>query len=315
VRRAAKLRLADPGASMSDADPISSKQPASEALTTDGSGQGTFNIRSFGLTDVGKVRDHNEDQFLIGSMVKSLQVHSTSLPQANLQQSSDRGHLFIVADGMGGHAAGERASALAISSVEGFVLQTLQWFKQLTSQGEHEILRDFRRALTQANNHVLADAAEHPELAGMGTTLTLAYAFGAELFVAHVGDSRCYLHHNGSLHRLTKDHTYVEELVRAGALTPEQAANHRWRHAVTNAVGGRTSDVNVELHKLFLAANDRLLLCSDGLTNMVTDAEIARVLETATDPEFACRALIDLANNAGGKDNITAICAFCEATS
>ena len=112
-------------------------------------------MRSFGLTDPGKVRDHNEDQFLIASMAKALQVESTSLPQPAVQHSSDRGHLLIVADGMGGHAAGERASALAIGSVEGFVLQAFRWFTQLTGEGENEILRDFRRALTQANNQVL----------------------------------------------------------------------------------------------------------------------------------------------------------------
>ena len=120
-------------------------------------------MRSFGLTDPGKVRDHNEDQFLIASMAKALQVESTSLPQPAVQHSSDRGHLFIVADGMGGHAAGERASALAIGSVEGFVLQAFRWFTQLTGEGENEILRDFRRALTQANNQVLRGCA--PSLA------------------------------------------------------------------------------------------------------------------------------------------------------
>jgi PPM family protein phosphatase len=276
------------------------------------SARAVLRLRSFGLTDAGKVRDHNEDQFLIASMVKSLQVQSTSLPQPALQQSPDRGFVFIVADGMGGHEAGERASALAVSSVEGFVLRAFQWFTQLTRDGEKQILRDFRDALEKANNHVLADAAEHPEVAGMGTTLTLAYAFGAELFVAHVGDSRCYLHRDAVLHRLTRDHTFVEEAVRSGMLSPQQAATHRWRHAITNAIGGQSKEVNVELHKLGLTAADRLLLCSDGLTNMVSDEEIAGVLATATDPEPACRNLVGLANEAGGKDNITVVCAFVD---
>jgi PPM family protein phosphatase len=274
---------------------------------------GRVAVRSFGLTDAGKVREHNEDQFLIASLVKSLQIEQTSLPQPDIQQSSDRGHLFIVADGMGGHAAGERASALAIGSVEGFVLQAFQWFTELTSQGEQDILRDFRRALALANNRVLADAAQHPEFSGMGTTLTLAYTFGTELFVAHVGDSRCYLFREGKLHRLTSDHTFAEELLKAGLLSPNQVQNHRWRHALTNAVGGSAAELSVELHKLGLAAGDRLLLCSDGLTNMVTDETIARVIQEADAPEAACRRLVDEANEAGGRDNITVVLAFFNA--
>lgn len=194
-------------------------------------------VLSFGLTDRGKIRDRNEDQFLTAVLLKSLQVQRTSLPQPKVQHSSDRSYVFVVADGMGGHAGGEKASALAIDSVESFILETFKWFAQCKGNEQDQVLADFQSALGHANARVLAEAAERPELRGMGTTLTLAYSLNDELFVAHVGDSRCYLCRQGLLYRLTRDHTLVEEMVRHGALRAEEAAQHRWRHVITNAVG------------------------------------------------------------------------------
>jgi protein phosphatase len=264
-------------------------------------------VRSFGLTDPGKVRSTNEDQFLIATLLKALQVRQTSLPRPKVQHGRDRSDLFVVADGMGGHAGGEQASAVAIDSVEAFVLEGLKWFAQLRGKEEDKVLADFKSAVGQANAQVLAEAAEHPELRGMGTTLTLAYSLNDVLFVAHVGDSRCYLCRGGVLYRLTRDHTLVEELVRLGALAAEEADKHRWRHVITNAIGGDSAEVKVELHKVHLEAGDAVLLCSDGLTNMVTDEEIHGVLQAESDPEQACRQLAARANEAGGKDNITVL--------
>jgi PPM family protein phosphatase len=167
--------------------------------------------------------------------------------------------------------------------------------------------------LGQANARVLAEAAEQPELYGMGTTLTLAYSLNDVLFLAHAGDSRCYLCRQGTLYRLTEDHTLVEELVRHGALTAEAAVKHRSRHVITNAIGGTSSDLKVEVHMLDLEDGDRLLLCSDGLTDMLSDEEINRALNIADDPEQACRTLVTRANEAGGKDNITAVVAHFRA--
>jgi protein phosphatase len=147
----------------------------------------------------------------------------------------------------------------------------------------------------------------------MGTTLTLAYRLNDMLFMAHVGDTRCYLFRNRLLYRLTRDHTLVEEMVRRGALKPEEAAHHRWRHVVTNAVGGDSAEVKVEVHQVHLEAGDAMLLCSDGLTNMVPDEEIARTLQAETEPERACKQLVAQANRQGGDDNITVIVARFEA--
>jgi protein phosphatase len=269
-------------------------------------------VRYFGLTDRGKVRESNEDQFLVADLVKALRIRHTSVPQAQVQQSSDRCYLFVIADGIGGHAGGERASALAIDSLERFVLESWQWFGTLRGRDGDAVFADFRRALAQVNSRVLAEANSQPGLGGMGTTLTLAFCLNAELFVAHAGDCRCYLYRANRLYRLTADHTLAEEMVRQGAMSAEEAAGSRWSHVVTNAVGANSSDVTVELHKVGLLPNDVLLLCSDGLTGMVSEKEVAQVLHDEADPEMVCRRLVDQANKAGGKDNITVVVAHFE---
>jgi PPM family protein phosphatase len=272
-----------------------------------------FAVRTYGLTDQGKVRTSNEDHFLVAKMVKALQVELTSLPQRTLHQGSNRGYLFVVADGIGGHAAGAKASALAIDSVESFVLDSLKWFAPCKGKDQNQVLSDFQYAVQQVNARVLDEAAERPELHGMGTTLTLAYNFSNELYIAHVGDSRCYLSRGGDLHRLTRDHTVVDQLVRAGALAPADVARHHLRHVLTNTVGGHTPEVKAELHKIHLERGDRLLLCSDGLTEMVPEEKIRRIMDTESNPELACRQLVQCANDAGGKDNVTVVVAHFEA--
>jgi protein phosphatase len=269
-------------------------------------------VRSFGLTDPGRVRPANEDQYLIATLVKSLRVESTSLPGQGHLHGSGRGHLFMVADGMGGHAAGEEASALAVRSVEAFVLEGLRWFTRLKGPGLDRVLAEFEGALSEASDRIRDAGARDPGLSGMGTTLTLAYSLDDDLFVAHVGDSRCYLYRKGAARRLTRDHTLVEDLVRRGAITAEEAETHPRRHVITNALGGSKSGLEVEVHKVRLEAGDVLLLCSDGLTNMVPDADLSRVLGAEPDPERAARRLVACANEAGGGDNVTVVVARFE---
>jgi len=288
--------------------------PSNVGTTKVSNGQPPLRVRSFGLTDPGKVRGTNEDQFLIASLHKSLHVQKTSLPQPKVQHSRDQCHLFIVADGMGGHAAGEQASALAVGSVEGFVLETIKWFAECKSREQDKVFGDFQSALGQANARVLAEAVAHPECHGMGTTMTLAYSLNDDLFVAHAGDSRCYLCRGGALYRLTSDDTLVEEMVKLGTLRADEAGDHHWRHVITNAIGGGSPEIKVAVHKLHLLAGDQVLLCSDGLTGMVSEEEIAQVLHTQADPEAACRQLVARANEQGGKDNVTVVVARYEAT-
>ncbi len=267
-----------------------------------------FAVRSFGVTDPGRVRPSNEDHFAVVELARTMNIHHTSLPQPKAQSSSHRGHILIVADGMGGHRAGEVASAVCVESVEGFLLNTLKRFFRL-DHDERDVLGEFRTALLRADARVFEEVARHPEMAGMGTTLTMAFAADWRLFVAHAGDSRGYLYSGRHLHRLTQDHTVVAELVRHGELSPQQAARHPHRHVVTNALGGHRPGVLVELHELALEPGDVLLLCTDGLTEMVPDDRIAAVLGEAVDPQRACEQLVAEANANGGKDNVTAVVA------
>jgi protein phosphatase len=226
-----------------------------------------------------------------------------------LQHSSDRSYLFVVADGMGGRAGGEKASAFAIESVESFVLESLKWFAECKGEEHDAVLNDFQSALLEASSRIRAEAAESPNLQGMGTTLTLAYRLNSMLFIAHAGDSRCYLFRHSTLHRLTRDHSLVEDWVRQGVLSAQEATRHPLRHVITNALGGADRQVHVEVHKIHLEADDTVLLCSDGLTKMLSDENIAQVLQTETDPERACRELVAHANEEGGTDNITVVVA------
>jgi serine/threonine protein phosphatase PrpC len=264
------------------------------------------------LTDPGRVRPTNEDHFVIVELARTLHVHHTSVPQAQAQYSSYRGHLLLVADGMGGHQAGEVASALSAVTIEGFLLNTLKRFFHLEVPEEQHVLKEFQDALVQADARIFEEAARHPELIGMGTTLTMAFASDRRLFVAHVGDSRCYLLSGGELHALTQDHSIVAEMVRRGALSPEGASRHPHRHVITNVLGGHQPGVRVEMHKLDLEPGDVVLLCSDGLTEMVPDARIASILQEEPEPRRACERLVAEANERGGRDNITALVACFE---
>lgn len=266
-------------------------------------------VRSFGRTDPGRVRPSNEDQFLIAQLARTLWVQQTSVPQSPTQHGRGRGHIFLVADGMGGHEAGEVASALSVTTVEAFVLHVLKRFSNLEASDEQAVLKDFQAALRQADARLFEEAAHHPEFTGMGTTLTMAFVSGWVLYVLHAGDSRCYLLHNGKLEQLTSDHTLAAEMARGGIIDPASVRRHQFRHVVTNVLGGGQAGVQVDVYRRELAPGDRLLLCSDGLSDMLTDDQLTRALEAEPDPEAACARLVEEANAAGGRDNITAIVA------
>jgi PPM family protein phosphatase len=271
-----------------------------------------FALRSFGLSDPGQVRPANEDRFAIVELARTLHVHQTNLPKSAARYSSHRGHVLLVADGMGGHQAGEVASVLTVQSIEDFLLNTLSRFSNLQVSEEQNALKELQGALLQADARIFAATRKHPEWRGMGTTLTLAFAVNWTLFIAHAGDSRCYLFSKDGLHQMTRDHTLTAELIRRGDLSPEGEARHRYRHVVTNILGGNEPGVQVELHRLDLDPNDVLLLCSDGLTGKVSDERIATTLREEHDPQRACERLVGEANRHGGDDNITVIVAHIE---
>jgi len=273
-----------------------------------------FEVQSYGLSDRGQLRSSNEDCFLIAELARTLQVYHSNLPFTKSMFSCHRGHIFLVADGVGGNQAGEVASGLSVRTIEEYLLNTLKRFSNLQASEEQAALRELQNALFQADSRIFEETAKHPEWRGMGTTLTLAFAVNWRLFVAHAGDSRCYLYSGGQLQQLTQDHTITAEMVRQGLLSPESQANHRWRHVVTNILGGSEPGVQVELHSLDLHVADLVLLCSDGLTEMVPEQQLAAILQEEDNPQCACERLVNEANQRGGKDNITAIVAHFKQT-
>ena len=247
-----------------------------------------MDMKAFGLSHVGRQRQHNEDSWLVESDAR----------------------LFLVADGMGGHAAGEIASRIAVDSISEFILHT----KEDEHTWPHAYDEHFKRstnrlvaAVRMANTRVLEAMRKDARLRGMGTTVVACLADDETMSVAHVGDSRAYLIRNGELSRITNDHSWVFEQVQAGMLTEAEAEKHPLRNVITRALGGALS-VSPDASEIEVRSGDVYLLCSDGLTGMVPEEEILRVVtHNSDDLEKACQKLIDTANERGGLDNITAV--------
>lgn len=242
-------------------------------------------------SDVGQLRGHNEDTLI-------------AFQAAHLgDDASDPFGFFVVADGMGGHRAGEVASSLAARMVTREVVNNiyLPYLLNEPLDAERgpltEILRD---AVQKANNQV------HDQVPGAGTTLTAALILGGRAFIVHVGDSRAYLLTRHEIQQVTHDHSFVNRLIELGELQPEEAAVHPQRHVLYRAVGQGDS-LDIDTYQQPLPAGSRLLLCSDGLSGQVSEQEIGTIIASAATPQEACERLIDAANQAGGPDNITAI--------
>jgi protein phosphatase len=273
-------------------------------------GKARVRMEVAGRTHVGNVRPNNEDHFLIARACKSLQVMSSSLPGDNraAPPSEVEGYVLLVADGMGGHAGGERASAFVVEETKRYVLRSAKWFFRLDDPDETVRLRMLREELDRMDESLIAAAREDPALRGMGTTLTAACCVGLEVFLVAVGDSRAYVLCDQGLVQLTTDQTLAQELVERGQLTPEQARHHRAGKVLTNALGGSLG-VRGEIGKVRVADGDRLLLCTDGLTDMVDDDRITDILRRHPRAADACNALVAAALAAGGRDNVTVVVA------
>jgi len=254
----------------------------------------------------GLVRSKNEDHYLVVRYGRQLETLLTNLPAGQVPSRSEEiGYGLLVADGIGGAAAGELASRMAISTLINLLLHTPDW---IISTGQQETEQVMQR-LAERYRHVDAVLRDQcnldPALCGMGTTMTLASSLGDSLVIGHIGDSRAYLYRGGELHQLTRDHTLVQSLVTLGQLTEEQAGKHPFRHVLTRSLGGGQHGVNGEFQRVMLASGDQVLLCTDGLTDMVDKASIATILHSAASADEACRSLISLALKNGGKDNVT----------
>jgi serine/threonine protein phosphatase PrpC len=243
-------------------------------------------ITSCGITDVGVKRTNNEDNYLI----------------------NDELNLFVVCDGMGGHAGGEFASAIAVNTVEEVLsdLETSPEIEAAREEGSVEVMRErLRYAIRLAGKRIFEKANAEPEYRGMGTTCLVLLVDGSNAFVAHVGDSRGYIVREGRIEQLTEDHSLVNERIRAGLLTPEQARHHKLKNIITRSLG-YTEDVEIDIQVRALRRGDRFLLCSDGLSNLVEPAELGEAVRSMN-PQEAARHLVQLACARGGDDNITAV--------
>ena len=267
------------------------------------------------LSHEGRVREQNEDSFVVFRMGRFLERVASNVPEESLpSHREDSGWLMAVADGLGGHSAGEVASRTALSSMLNLIIRSPRWALRLDDPATRDadiqgLLERTTRYLQGVHDAVRARAASDQQLEGMGTTLTVAYSVGNDLFVVHVGDSRAYLLRDGRLRRITRDHTLAQSYADQGLIPQAEVESHELGHVLTRAMGAGDAHPEGEIHHLDVQHGDRLLLCSDGLTRCVPESEIASLLSSLADSDEACRALVERALALGGGDNITAIVA------
>jgi serine/threonine protein phosphatase PrpC len=265
------------------------------------------------LSHNGKVRPINEDHYMIARLGRDQETLLTNLPAGDVPEHfQESGYAMVVADGMGGAARGEVASRLAISTLAQLGLQFGRWNLRINEKIAREVAERAARFYERVGAAVIEEGRADPSLTGMGTTLTGAFSAGSDLFVASVGDSRVYLFRRGRLLQLTRDQTYSQLLADMGQIPQHEVSTHHLRHILTEAIGVGTGKINVKVRHLPLLNEDKLLLCTDGLTEMVDEEEIAGVLMRDQRPQDACQTLVDLALEHGGTDNVTVLLAKYE---
>ena len=263
------------------------------------------------VSNQGLVRESNQDSYLVMKFGRSLENLMTNLDEDLVEQSySMMGYGMLVADGMGGMAAGDVASRLALSKLVELIVDTSDWTLALQRQKDvMAVLERMSDRFFQIDDILRREADNDHSLQGMGTTLTVAGALGSDLIIGHVGDSRAYLMDGDKFTQLTTDHTLAQALIDAGVANPDDPASRSMRHVLTAAVGSLGDDVHPQVQRIRLRGGDKLLLCTDGLTEMVDDATIAKVLREAKSAQSACQNLVDLALAGGGTDNVTVVVA------
>ncbi len=250
-------------------------------------------------TDLGRTRDHNEDAFLVAD----LSARTTDLTNGGPHKVGERGTVFLVADGMGGAAAGELASSMAADLIFRHLLAHAE---DMPSGNPEDFAQLLRTAVEEANQHIHTYSKEHPDVRGMGTTATVAGVVDTTLYLAQVGDSRGYLVRDGVATQITKDQSLMQRLVDAGELTEEEAEQSERRNIILQALGP-DAKIRVDLTWQELRRGDTLVICSDGLSGQVKREEIAALLQQESDLDHLCDHLIAIANERGGPDNITVV--------
>jgi protein phosphatase len=257
----------------------------------------------------GKVRTRNEDQWLVVRRRRTRDVLMTSLPQSWLPTIEEYAYTIAVADGMGGGQFGDLASLLALHAGWELGFNDVKWHVKISETEVEEILERFEAYCQLIHKSLLKDIELEPKLEGIGTTLTTAYTVGLDAFITNVGDSRAYVFHDGSLSQLTRDHTLAQRFVDAGVYAPESVEARRLRHVLTSCLGATKGNIRVDVAHATLDYGDTLLLCTDGLTDLVSDEQISVVLGENEDPVQACNVLLEMALDAGGTDNVTVLVA------
>jgi PPM family protein phosphatase len=259
-------------------------------------------LRIAGMTDVGITREHNEDAFAYLDLTSG-RTHETV--EHGMIDVGLRGVVLVVADGMGGAAAGEIASEMAVEAV----LDTFRasWMHTV-GRDTDTFVETIRDAADTANHRIFAFAGAHPEHAGMGTTATIVGLLGNSLYLAQIGDSRAYIVRDGVAQQITKDQSLMQQLIEAGEMTPDQAEVSERRNIILQALGP-DSTVRPDFTQQPVARGDTLVMCSDGLTTHLRATDIARIVGGGGEPEDICQSLIDAANAEGGHDNITVLVA------
>lgn len=261
-----------------------------------------------GATDRGKVRGVNEDQFLVAALHKVVAIHGTSIPASYQQQfdSGARALLLLVADGVGGRPGGDHASSLTLDAIVSYVTTSMRCFYKLDEQIPTDLLDELAQVVRESHERLRSQAKDVPDHAGMATTLTLVHVLWPRAYVVQIGDSRCYHWRDGAVQQVTRDQTVVQDLVDNGAMDPSDAARSPFASMLVQAIGG-DSDVNPVISRVDLASGDALLLCTDGLTKHVADAEIGDALTDVSGAEQVVAQLMATTMERGATDNVTLI--------
>lgn len=272
-------------------------------------GNETVPVRAeFGaLSHPGLVRTNNEDHYSVVRRFRSRDVLLTNLPSEAYAPCQDEAFALAVADGVGGAAFGELASMLALRTGWELTGKAFKWTFKLSETETGELLEMMKVYVQLIHRRVQAEAGANANYRGMGTTLTGVLTAGPDAFVVHVGDSRAYLFRQGTLHRLTRDQTMAELMVSVGLIASVDEAAQRFRNTLVSCLGGNFDKVEVETTHVSLLDGDQLLLCTDGLTDMIAEADIAAILLRREPPQATCGLLIDAALAAGGRDNVTVV--------
>ena len=270
---------------------------------------GYVDIECFGVTDVGRKRHVNQDQFIIGDLHKHLATDQSSVDMGvTCSYGNVMGKILLVADGIGGATAGEVASELAIKSVVEYLLSSMHWLSYPSEQEIERFIEDLKEAACFSHFMVRSDAQKQPARRGMGSTLTVAYINWPMMYVLHIGDSRCYLLRDSDLRLLTKDQTFAQQLYDEGILSQEQFEQSSYHNVLVSAIGAQ-GEPDALVYQQKLQYGDRVLLCSDGVNVHLDDQKIGIRLSASDSSQAICRQLVADANDAGGQDNITAVVA------